>query len=217
MTPFLIFIVLVGAGAAIFYFYKKSEDAEKRASAAGAGKAHSRSSKGGSDPQPERKRERERETLSGLKLDFSNAAEVPTNIVPGFRDLRWGQPPIEGMTKVHQGNEDALYSRENDVLRVGPAVANSILYGFFRDRFQAVMLDFPLGSFESLAKHIASEWGAPRVSKDGFKVVWQGLLAGDEATNAVLEKRVETKTSKLLITSASIQAEREKERQQTKV
>lgn len=210
MTFFILFVVVAAAGA-FFYFYKMKNSAETKSPASGRSGGGPRGGSAAAGPR------RERETLSGLRVEDLKGPDVPTNVVPGFRDMRWGQSPAEGMTKVHEGGDDTLYRRENDILRVGPAVANSILYGFYQGRFQAVMLEFQVGAFDGLARHLTADWGTPRVSKDGFKVVWTGLLTGDEATQAVLEKRVETKTSKLLISSAAILGEREKIRGQTKV
>ncbi|MCC6130493.1 MAG: hypothetical protein IT186_11250 [Acidobacteria bacterium] len=204
LLTILSFLLFVAAAVGAYLFYNKMQ--EEKAKAATKGQR----------PVAAAAR-RERETMAGIRPEDLKGPDVPTNVVPGFRDMRWGQPPADGMAKVHEAGDDALYKRENDILRVGPAVANSILYGFYQGRFQAVMLEFQVTGFDALARHLSGEWGTPRVSKDGFKVVWTGLLAGDEATQAVLEKRVETKTTKLLISSSAIVAEREKIRGQTKV
>ncbi len=127
---------------------------------------------------------------------------------PGFRGIRWGQPPAEGMRVVHEDGDTRFLARPSDDLRIGSAHINSVAYSFRLNRLEAVVIDLPISGFELLTRHLTGEWGPPRSSADRSKHVWADPGAGPEASQAVLEKKAENRTARLLISSKAGNAER---------
>ena len=131
---------------------------------------------------------------------------------PGFRGLKWGQPPAEGMAVVHEEGETRFLTRPLDELRIGNVHVTSVVYSFRIDRLEAVIVDLPLAGFELLVRHLTSEWGPPKSSPDRNKHVWADPGTGPDASQAVLEKKVENRTAKLVLSSRAAHAERAKTR-----
>lgn len=129
-------------------------------------------------------------------------------IEPGFRGLQWGQPPVEGMTVVHEDGDTRFLVRASDDPRIGNVHISSVAYSFRLNRLEAVVIDLPMSGFELLARHLTAEWGPPRSSPDRSKHLWADPGTGPEASQAVLEKRVENRTARLLISSRAGNAER---------
>ncbi len=127
---------------------------------------------------------------------------------PGFRGIRWGQPPVEGMRVVHEDGDTRFLARPSDDLKIGSAHITSVAYSFRLNRLEAVVIDLPISGFELLARHLTGEWGPPRSSADRSKHVWADAGAGPEASQAVLEKKAENRTARLLISSKAGNAER---------
>jgi hypothetical protein len=127
---------------------------------------------------------------------------------PGFRGIRWGQPPVEGMTVVHEDGDTRFLVRSSDDPRIGNVHITSVAYSFRFNRLEAVVIDLPFSGFELLARHLTAEWGPPRSSPDRTKHVWADPGTGPEASQAVLEKRAESRTARLLISSRAGNAER---------
>jgi hypothetical protein len=145
-------------------------------------------------PAPERR-------SPGASLD---AASLP----PGFRDLAWGSAPVEGMQLVAEDGEHRFLSRPTDSLRIGRAVLNSITYVYERGRLQAAVIELPASGFELLQRQLREDWGAPRVLKADQKYAWTDMRAGDEATQAILEKPLESRTAKLVVSAKAVSAAR---------
>ncbi|HYN40950.1 MAG TPA: hypothetical protein VE129_04170 [Thermoanaerobaculia bacterium] len=127
---------------------------------------------------------------------------------PGFRGIKWGQPPVDGMRVVHEDGDTRFLARASDDLRIGSANITSVAYSFRLNRLEAVIIDLPISGFELLARHLTGEWGPPRSSADRSKHVWADSGAGPEASQAVLEKKAENRTARLLISSRAGNAER---------
>jgi hypothetical protein len=127
---------------------------------------------------------------------------------PGFRGIKWGQPPVEGMRVVHEDGDTRFLARPSDDLRIGSAHITSVAYSFRLNRLEAVVIDLPISGFELLARHLTTEWGPPRSSADRSKHVWADPGTGAEASQAVLEKKAENRTARLLISSRAGNAER---------
>jgi hypothetical protein len=134
-------------------------------------------------------------------------------VVPGFRDVRWGDSPLPEMIVVHQNAEEKLFSRRGDELMLDGAPVSSIMYSFHRDRLQAVMIDMPLGSGDRVLKGRSESWGVPRQPNlSQPRYFWLDLLAGMDATQAVLERNPVTTKSSLIISSKYIKEIRDRER-----
>ena len=127
---------------------------------------------------------------------------------PGFRGIKWGQPPVEGMRVVHEDGDTRFLVRPSDDPRIGNVHITSVAYSFRLNRLEAVVIDLPISGFELLTRHLTAEWGPPRSSADRSKHVWADPGAGPEASQAVLEKKAENRTARLLISSRAGNAER---------
>ncbi|MHB1048407.1 MAG: hypothetical protein ACYC4P_20630 [Thermoanaerobaculia bacterium] len=132
------------------------------------------------------------------------AASLP----PGFRDLAWGSAPVEGMQLVAENGEHRFLSRPTDSLRIGRAVLNSITYVYERGRLQAAVIELPVSGFELLQRQLREDWGAPRTLKPDQKYAWTDARAGDEATQAILEKAPASRTAKLVVSAKAVAAAR---------
>lgn len=131
---------------------------------------------------------------------------------PGYRDMRWGQQPAEGMNVLHEEAEVRFLVRPTDELLIGNVHLGSIVYSFRMDRLEAVIIELPISGFEPLARHLTMEWGAPRSAADRSRHVWSDSGSGAAASQAVLEKRPENRTARLVLSSRAAHAERAKTR-----
>jgi hypothetical protein len=138
----------------------------------------------------------------------AESAGTRKGLEPGFRGIKWGQPPVEGMRVVHEDGDTRFLARPSDDLRIGSAHITSVAYSFRCNRLEAVVIDLPASGFELLTRHLTGEWGPPRSSADRSKHVWADPGTGPEASQAVLEKKAESRTARLLISSRAGNAER---------
>lgn len=133
-----------------------------------------------------------------------------------LRELRWGQPPAEGMTLKHEDGNDKLYDIPGDSLKLGEASYTSILYSFWKDRLQTVRIDVPFQAGEPLLRFLSSQWGRPKQpNPQQERFVWVDTLNALDASMAVLEKNATARKASLRISSKSIGDEREKARAST--
>jgi hypothetical protein len=134
-------------------------------------------------------------------------------VVPGFRDARWGDGPLPDMTVVHEAGDEKLTTRPGEEMMLDGAPLNSIMYSFHRDRLQAVMIDMPLGSGVRVLKGRTEGWGAPRQPDPSHpRYFWLDLLGGMDATQAVLERSPASSKSSLIISSKYLKETRDRER-----
>lgn len=135
----------------------------------------------------------------------SATAEKPVAVSkplwPGYRGIRWGQPPVEGMTVLHEEGDTRFLVRPSDELAIGNVRITSAVYSFRLYQLEAVVIELPLAGFEPLLRHLTSEWGAPKSSADRGKHVWADAGTGPDASRAVLEKKVESRTARLVLSS----------------
>jgi len=140
------------------------------------------------------------------KVEAPKAASAPETgrdgprkpLWPGYRDMRWGQPPAEGMTVLHEEGETRFLVRS--------------AYSFRLDRLEAVIIELPMAGLELLLRNLAAEWGPPRSTPDRGRHVWTDSNDGPESSQAVLEKRVASRTARLVLSSRAANAERAKTR-----
>ena len=138
----------------------------------------------------------------------SGGASDATSLPSGFRDLAWGSAPVDGMQLVAEDGEHRFLSRPTDSLRIGRAVLNSITYVYERGRLQATVIELPASGFELLQRQLREDWGAPRTLKPDQKYAWADMRAGDEATQAILEKPPASRTAKLVVSAKAGSAAR---------
>lgn len=127
---------------------------------------------------------------------------------PGYRGIRWGQPPPEGMTVLHADGDTRFLVRPSDELLIGSVRLSSTVYSFRLDQLEAVVIELPLQGFEPLLRHLTSEWGTPKSSTDRGRHVWADAGTGPDASQAVLEKKVESRTARLVLSSRAANAAR---------
>jgi hypothetical protein len=130
------------------------------------------------------------------------------SIGSGFRGISWGQPPVEGMKVVHEEGETRFFSRPSEDPRIGNVHITSVAYSFRLDRLSAVVIDLPISGYEPLTRHLTTEWGPPRSSADRGKHVWADPGSGPDASQAVLEKKADSRSARLVLSSRAANAER---------
>lgn len=126
----------------------------------------------------------------------------------GFRGIAWGQPPVEGMKIVHEEGETRFFSRPSEDPRIGNVHITSVAYSFRLDRLSAVVIDLPISGYEPLTRHFTAEWGPPRSSADRNKHVWADPGSSPDASQAVLEKKADSRSARLVLSSRAANAER---------
>ena len=154
-----------------------------------------------------------RKTAPASKDQAASRAAAPRAVVPGFRDVRWGEAPLPEMSVVHETGNEKLTSRRGDELIVDGAPVNSIMYSYHRDRLLAVMIEMPLHSGEKVLRGRSAEWGNPRQPNAAqARFFWLDLLGGMDATQAVLDRNAHTGKSSLVISSKYIKEMRDREK-----
>lgn len=120
---------------------------------------------------------------------------------PGFRDLKWGDPPPEhGMELVGKDGENAFYTRASDVLRVEDVPVETIQYVFSGAKLSSVRIDAPLHAFDPLLRGLSKHWGPPEThDPKSLKQHWPHLLSGALGTAAILEKNAVSRRTTLFI------------------
>jgi hypothetical protein len=58
----------------------------------------------------------------------------------GFRDVKFGDPPKEGMALIENDGQLKFYHRSSDDLTVGTGRLSGITYGFYKGRLMSVLL-----------------------------------------------------------------------------
>jgi len=125
----------------------------------------------------------------------------------GFLGIKWGEPPVEGMRVLHEEGETKFLARSMEDPRIGNVHISSVAYSFQLNRLTAVVIELPMSGFELLTRQLTAEWGPPRSSPDRNKHVWADPGTGPEASQAVLEKKPDSRTARLVLSSRAAQAE----------
>lgn len=134
----------------------------------------------------------------------TDAGRTPTpgrqEPVPGFRDLRWGDPPPQAMTLVSQNEAEAVYALSGDLLRVEDVPVETIHYIFSDGKFAAVRVDAPLHAGDQLLRALSQNWGFPDTGDPrALKQQWTHLVSGAMATAAMLEKNPVSRRATLFL------------------
>lgn len=122
----------------------------------------------------------------------------PTPMKNGFRDLTWGQPPPEGFRPLSADVAPmALFERPGESMKVGPAEAQMIEYGFLDGkRLVHVQLYFPLSAEAGLKSLLEEMYGPPEQVRSPSEESW---TRSDE--NTVVTLKVEADRVSLFLGS----------------
>ncbi len=82
----------------------------------------------------------------------------------GFRGLRFGRglATIPAMEPAYREGAAAYHRRQGDRMELGEMRLSDILYGFWQDRFFAVVMRAEAGDFEALKRAYQAKYGPPR-------------------------------------------------------
>lgn len=140
------------------------------------------------------------------------AAVERKEVVPGFRDVRWGESPKPEMTLNHSDGDEKLFIRPGDDLTMDGAPLKSIHYSYHRDRLQAVMIEMKIAQAEMVFKAICARWGMPKQPNlRQARFFWMDLLAGMDSTQAVFEKNHMAGKASFIISSKQMKEIRQRE------
>ena len=144
---------------------------------------------------------------SGVMALFGG--KPPEGLKPGWRDLRWGDPPTPAMSLVHEGGEDATYTADGEEMNLEGATLDRILYVFYQGRFSDLVVEVPPASAERVFKALVGRWGKPTQPNAFIEDFhWENRSHGVEATIATFSKNPNTKAATLAIQSKYIKAKR---------
>ena len=107
---------------------------------------------------------------------------------PGFRDLRWGDPPAPGMALLKKDGDESVFMRSGDSLRLGEGRLAGINYQFWKGKLHGVILQIAAGSNVSVMKAVQQVYGKPTQPNPlKQRYYWMSLGAGEDATQAMFE------------------------------
>jgi hypothetical protein len=103
----------------------------------------------------------------------------------GFRDLKFGDPPLQGMRLVEDHGDMKYYTQPSDDLTIGNAKIKEISYGFYKGRLSTVLLQTDgLINSRALLEVLRQAYGSgSRPNRFMDRYLWDGsrvLLYYDE-------------------------------------
>jgi hypothetical protein len=135
---------------------------------------------------------------------------------PGFRDVRWGDPPAGDMTLLKTDGNETLYMRSSDTMRIGEGRLSGINYQYWRGRCAGVFLQIAPGSLDRVVEALTQQYGKPAVPRDGKpKFYWLSLGFADQSTQAMVDGDPERKAGTVVIFSKTIADEKKAEAART--
>ena len=124
---------------------------------------------------------------------------------PGFRDVRWGDPPAPGMSFIRRDGDEALAMRADDSLRIGEGRLAGINYQFWKGRLHGVVLAIAPGSLKAVIDAVQLVYGKPsQPNPMKPKYYWMSVGSGDETTQAMLDVDTARNTGTLVIFSKNL-------------
>jgi hypothetical protein len=93
-----------------------------------------------------------------------------------FRGIHWGDPVsgVKGMAAVDDAVPVRYYHRAGDPLKLGAATLKTLRYGFYRDKFYSVLMEFEgAANFDKVRDHLLASYG------EAARVTGQSLQWGD--------------------------------------
>ena len=132
---------------------------------------------------------------------------------PGFRDLKWGDPPPDTMKLTDKTDITATYTRPDDKMSIGAVPLESITYRYYRSQLLSVSIVAPREHFRDLLTTLTVQWGDPKRDNqflDEYR--WTSTDADLGLTIAGLEKPPVSGPATILIFSVKVYDEQEAER-----
>ena len=123
---------------------------------------------------------------------FSYISAPPDRQVEGFRGMAWAANirDISDLKLIGEDGDQRFYVREGETVEIHGAVADKVVYGFYKGRFYSAMVYFSsVKSFEQVRDQLAREHGSPfRPDDSGRKFFWASgkvnlLLTYDDTLN----------------------------------
>ena len=94
----------------------------------------------------------------------------------GFHGITWGTPlsKLTGMVVADDSGQVKYYRRTGDPLNLGEAELKRISYGFYRDKFYSVLIEFEgKANFEKAKTHLLANYGeTARIGSSGTSYMW---------------------------------------------
>ncbi|GAO37359.1 hypothetical protein SCT_2780 [Sulfuricella sp. T08] len=94
----------------------------------------------------------------------------------GFRDITWGTPlsKLTGMVVADDSGQVKYYRRTGDSLSLGKAELKRISYGFYKDKFYSVLIEFESkANFEKAKTHLLTTYGdTTKIGSAGTSYMW---------------------------------------------
>ena len=95
----------------------------------------------------------------------------------GFRGITWGTPlsKLTGMIVADDSGQVKYYRRSGDSLSLGEAELKRISYGFYRDKFYSVLIEFEgKENFEKAKTHLLATYGeTAKIGSTGTSYRWR--------------------------------------------
>jgi len=96
----------------------------------------------------------------------------------GFRGIKWGNniKDLKGMGIAADDGDSKYYIRKNDKLKIGDAVLESITYGFYKNRFHFVLIEFKAGTnYMKIKETLFEQYGAGNQNNEFLEqYTWYG-------------------------------------------
>jgi hypothetical protein len=128
---------------------------------------------------------------------------------PGFREMKWGDPPKEDMIVLSEEGDDRICMIKDDDLAAAGKAVDKIVYKYFQARLSEVMVEIPKASADAIFEHLVTTWGKPsRPNKFIEEFFWQNRSHGVESTGAFFNRNPATRAATLTIQSNYIRAKR---------
>jgi len=120
----------------------------------------------------------------------------------GFRDVRWGDPPVQGMAVLKQDGHECLYMRSSDSLRLGDGRLTGINYKFWRGKLHGVVLQIAPGSLRDAMNAVQKVYGKPTQPNPlKQRYYWMSLGEGADTTQAMFDVEPTRQSGTLIIFS----------------
>jgi len=126
---------------------------------------------------------------------------------PGFRDVRWGDPPAPTMSLLQVEGDSELYMRADDMLRYGRARLLRMNYQFWRGRLAGIVMQVAPDNLDQALDELVREYGKFSQPKDNkSKYIWLG--SGEKATQVIVDADLEKLSATVIMMSKTIADEK---------
>ncbi len=106
--------------------------------------------------------------LASIGFTFQNESD-------GFRGLKWGDPPTEGMVFVIKSEKRDFYIRSTDKMGIGNAKFYALGYGFYNGKFIQATGNFRnKENYDILEIICKGKFGDPGINRY-YNLIWYGF------------------------------------------